>query len=55
MSGSRTVPACPPIPGTGWLADYYSFLSPSAAEEFRKGGPHLCPAAAISPAEDVRK
>ncbi len=26
VSGSRTVPACPPIPGTGWLADYYSIL-----------------------------
>ncbi len=26
MNGSRTVPACPPTLGTGWLADYYSIL-----------------------------
>ncbi len=26
MSGSRTVPACPPTPETGWLANYYSIL-----------------------------
>ncbi len=26
MSGSRTVPACPPTLETGWLANYYSNL-----------------------------
>ncbi len=26
MSASRTVPACPPTPGTGWLGNYYSIL-----------------------------
>ncbi len=26
MRGSRTVPACPPTPRSGWLVVYYSIL-----------------------------
>jgi hypothetical protein len=26
VSGSRTVPACPPTPRSGWLAVYYSIV-----------------------------